>query len=121
MANRLIVFMVLAMFSFIQNVYADADDIRLYTEPPDAQYEVIGKVSGKRPNVEPDNLVLERAASILKRKADKLGANALIIESIETIPMVYKRKQHEDEIPRQTLYQLFWGYKIEGTAIKVKQ
>ena len=120
MYKWLIVFAVLATCLFVQNVRAD-EYLVMYNEPPEAKFEVVGKISSLQIFDDVEAEVIRKVGHDLQRKAGELGANALIIGPAEKKPVVVPVKDNPNMTPPRTSYYLRMGLEIKATAIKMEK
>jgi len=120
MSKWLMVLAVLATCFFVQNVNAD-EYLAMYNEPPDAKFEVVGKITSLQIFDDVEAEVIRKVGRDLQRKAGELGANALILGPAEKKPVVVTREDNPNMTPPRTNYYLRMGLQIEATAIKMEK
>jgi len=107
------------LFSFLGSAYAgDWETMQIFTEPPQRPYKEIGMVEESSPLSQHEFIIVNSIAHILKKKAYNLGADAIIIESIDRIPHVFKEHLNYDTDPLKYSYGLSIHLQIKAKAIK---
>lgn len=107
---------------FAQNVFADSRYIAIYIEPPEEKYEVIGNISSELKATATMYDIIYALAGLLQGKADALGANALILVSIEHFTKVVTDIENYNINAFQlTIYAVEFFYKYNATAIKISR
>lgn len=104
-----------------QGVCANTEYLEMYTEPPDAKYEVIGEIFDEEPMTDIEYTVVFLVGQKLQRKASSLGANALITGKVERILRVNTKVEDYDLDPFKVIYNLSIYMRINATAIKVEK
>ena len=118
-------FVVFYICLLAQNICANPKYLEMFIEPPDKKHKVIGEifhgefVTNAYTMLEQDtiNLIGQR----LQIKARKLGANALIINRMERLLKVQKKKENYDIDPFGVINSLTLFIRIEATAIKIEK
>lgn len=104
------------------NRYApsQASTVRLYSDPPHAQYEVVGLVKAESSAGISDQESMEYAIEELKKQAASLGANGVLLTGNGTRVTGVDRSTTYDKRNRHTTSSDVTAQFLEGRAIVVK-
>jgi len=121
MKKLIVGFMVFFICLLAQNVCADTKYLEMFTEPPDAKYEVIGEIFHEEPAMDYEHIIVSIIGHRLQSQASRLGANALILGKMERTLKVWTKKEHYDIDPFGVISGVTPFIRIEATAIKIEK
>ena len=95
--------------------------VQMFDEPPNKSFKELGVLVEKQPLDIEVTIVADYIGEILKTKAQRMGANAIIIRSTKLVPRVFEKGDANTMDPLDDPNALGLYLQIEATAIKLDQ
>lgn len=117
-------YLILYTTLLLTSVSAHAGDwgpIKVFTAPPEASYKEVGSLVETQEFMYVAQMGIEPAVDLLKAKAKKFGADAIILGKIELVPAIIVKKETGGMDPMDEVQLMGVLLRVEAAAIKLQK